>query len=64
MRRVPLGRALLWTLIPSSAGAALGLAFLGMTAPIGIAGATIGFGVAALILRRTGHPTRALPGEN
>ena len=53
MRRVPLGRALLWTLIPSTIGAAVGLAFIGMTAPVGVLGATVGFAAAALRLRRS-----------
>jgi hypothetical protein len=52
MRRVPLGRALLWTLVPSTAGAALALGFFGLTAPVGIAGATAGFLLAAWRLRR------------
>lgn len=62
MRSVPLGRALLWTLIPSALGAAVGLAFLGLTAPVGIAGATLGFAVAALRLRHSARDARALPG--
>lgn len=52
MRRVPVGRALLGTLVPSALGAALALGFFGLTAPVGILGAVIGFGAAALTLRR------------
>jgi hypothetical protein len=57
MRSVPLGRALLWTLVPSSIGAAVGLGFFGLTAPVGILGATLGFAAAALLLRRSARST-------
>lgn len=51
MRKVPIGRALLWTLVPSAVGAAVALGFFGLTAPVGIVGATIGFALAAWRLR-------------
>jgi hypothetical protein len=62
MRRVPLGRALLWTLVPSTVGAALALGFFGLTAPVGIAGALAGFLPAAWRLRRSARePHRLSP---
>ena len=63
MRRVPLGRALLWTLAPSALGAAAGLGFIGMTAPIGIGGAAIGFVAAALGARRSVRDVSVAPGR-
>ena len=64
MRRVPLGRALLWTLVPSAAGAAAALGFVGMTASIGIGGAAIGFVLAAFGLRRSVREPPALRGHD
>lgn len=61
MREVPLGRALLRTLVPSAAGAALALGFFGMTAMVGTVGATIGFALSAWRLRRTAPRAVAAP---